>query len=243
MSAFLVGGLLALAQAASPPVVPMSAEPAHHLRFANADVAVYELVLPPGATTLYHAHPTPHLVVVLEPGTLRNEPVGQASAELATGQAGTVAYRPASSPHRLTNVGSSPVRLMAIELLKSESGGYPSAPPAVAGSHATDATPASGCAVALERAGVKAWRCRIGPGAPVAAHPGHGPHSWTEGAGPLLRVPVSAGILWSFDAKTHRQISQFELGSARWLPSYATTTFSTPGPEAVEFVDLEWPAP
>jgi quercetin dioxygenase-like cupin family protein len=242
MSAFLVAGLLALAQAALSPVVPMSAEPAHQLRFANSDVAVYELVLPPGAMTQYHAHPTPHLVVVLESGTLRNEPLGQASVDLPTGAAGTLAYRPAGPPHRLTNVGPSPVRLVAIELLKSEAGSSPTAAPAASAS-AADATPASGCAVALEQAGVKAWRCRIGPGAPVRAHPGHGPHSWTEGAGPLLRVPVSAGVLWSFDAKTHRQISHFELGSARWLPSYTTTTLSTPGPEPVEFVDLEFPAP
>src|SRR6185369_1651469 len=121
----------------------------HRLLFENRYAAVYDVVLPPGALMRYHRHPTNHLAVVIDGGTLRNEVIGAPVTERATGPGGTVVYIPAGSPHRQSNVGPTPVRFVAAEVLAPA--------PADKGVDPTAARP--GCEVVQTNLVIVAWRC------------------------------------------------------------------------------------
>ena len=43
--------------------VPVSSEPRHHLKFENAYVRVFDVMVPPGDQTLFHTHANDYLFV------------------------------------------------------------------------------------------------------------------------------------------------------------------------------------
>lgn len=106
-----------VAQATPPPaqVVPMDQETFHHLVLKNAAVKVYDVQLPPGARMRYHAHPTPHAVVVISPARLRNEVLGQSPVEQHTGERGKLIFLQAGPAHRQVNADRTLGRWIAVE--------------------------------------------------------------------------------------------------------------------------------
>lgn len=170
--------LALLLQAATPEIVPMTREPYHRPLLANPHVEVYEVLLPPGATMAYHAHPTNHLAVVVTPGPLRNEVVGRDPVDRATGPAGTVVYVPAGPAHRQVNTGKTPIRFVAIEMTHRAS---VAAPTAAKAEEPVLAPPEPGCHVVLDKPDVRVTRCLVAPGTSVT--PVH--------RAAFLRVPIS----------------------------------------------------
>src|SRR5690242_12169002 len=183
-SLVFVGLASALLSGAAPPAeepVPMAQETFHRLLFENRFAAVYDVVLPPGARMRYHRHPTNHLAVVIDGGTLRNEVLGAPVTERATGAGGTVVYIPAGPPHRQSNIGAAPVHFVAAEVLA----------PAPSATGVDPAVERPGCEVVQDNAVIVAWRCRLVSGARLAAlAPGI----------PVFRVALGGGEVGLVDA-------------------------------------------
>jgi quercetin dioxygenase-like cupin family protein len=221
----------------APQTVPMSEEPFHRRVFENAFVAVYDVVLPVGATMKYHEHPTEHLALVIEPGLMKTDVLGQAPKDNPSGPTGTIVHLAAGPPHRQTNVGTTPVRFMAIELL-----GSPRVKAGVSGASAAagrgdglqrSAAPGQteGCAVAIEGEAVRVWRCVVKPGTVAAAR---------MGDGPFLRIAVSAGTIAAPSGAAADRATEVAAGVPAWLENAASTAVKNVGRAPFEFVDIAW---
>jgi quercetin dioxygenase-like cupin family protein len=225
----------------APQTVPMSEEPFHRRVFENAFVAVYDVVLPVGATMKYHEHPTEHLALVIEPGSMKTDVLGQAPKDNPTGPTGTIVHLAAGPPHRQTNVGTTPVRFMAIELL-----GSPRVKAGVSGGGAAAATAAGrgdglqrsaapgqtkGCAVAIEGEAVRVWRCVVKAGTVAAAR---------TGDGPFLRIAVSPGTIAAPGGGAADRATEVAAGVPAWLENAASTAVKNVGRAPFEFVDIAW---
>src|SRR5215471_21518393 len=71
--------ILSLTGLVSPSVqspVPVLNEPRHHLKFENDYVRVFDVVVPPGDTTLFHIHSNDYAYVGIGPATLKAEIFG-----------------------------------------------------------------------------------------------------------------------------------------------------------------------
>src|SRR5262245_39900537 len=81
----------------------------------NARVRVREVTFPPKQTSPMHTHTLAHVGVVIQGGTLTfRYPDGKTETEKLA--AGGVGYRDANVTHEPTNVGTTPVRVIEVEL-------------------------------------------------------------------------------------------------------------------------------
>lgn len=115
--------LLAAAQRLARGVVPLDAEPRHRLLWEAGTVRIFDIVIPPGDTTLYHMHDSPILYVpiTLAPFDYQvlglpwrgNGVVDSTQFRMDRILADTFyAWRPIA--HRVTNTGNATLRLIAI---------------------------------------------------------------------------------------------------------------------------------
>src|SRR5437773_2845566 len=98
--------------------VEISGEPRHHPKFENDFVRIWDVTVPAGDATLWHAHRNDNVVVTLEGASLRIETVGAAPAEVRW-NFGDVRFGKATYVHRAMNIGTRPFHNLTIELLKS----------------------------------------------------------------------------------------------------------------------------
>jgi quercetin dioxygenase-like cupin family protein len=201
--------------------VPMADEPYHHLLFENPYAAIYDVVLPPGALMRYHQHPTNHLAVVIEGGTLRNEVVDAPATERATGPGGTVVYIPAGPPHRQSNVGAARVRFIAAEVLA----------PAPAADAIDPAGQRPGCDMVQNNPVVVAWRCRLAPGDRLV--------SLAAGI-PTLRVALGVGTVGLVEARGAEVAARLVPGTVSWFDGDRRADVINRGDAAVELVEIAW---
>jgi quercetin dioxygenase-like cupin family protein len=82
----------------------------------NARVRVREVTFPPGVLdTGMHTHELAHVGVILDKGALLfSEPGGK--AEKVDFEAGSVGFREANVTHQVANPGTTPVRVIEVEL-------------------------------------------------------------------------------------------------------------------------------
>lgn len=115
---------------AVPTVVPVEQEPRHRIVFQNKNVRIYDALVPPGDLTLFHTHSFDNVVVVASGGKGTNEFQGKPPIQMAP-ITGAVSFSKATNApytHRIGNVGTTPLRFIAVELLApSASGGIPAA--------------------------------------------------------------------------------------------------------------------
>lgn len=91
------------------------AESGVRILLENARVRVREVTFPPKQTAAMHTHALPHVGVVIQGGTLSfRYPDGRTETEMLS--AGGAGYRDANVTHEPTNVGSTPVRVVEVEL-------------------------------------------------------------------------------------------------------------------------------
>lgn len=107
-----------LAQAA----VPVTQEPRHHFVFVNADVRVFDVVVPPGDTTFFHVHGNDYTYVTFGDASLVAEVLGSAPAPLVLHD-GEVRFSRAPLTHRVSNPARAPFHNLTIELLGRRSPG------------------------------------------------------------------------------------------------------------------------
>ena len=96
--------------------VPVSQEPDHHLKFENGYIRVYDVVVPPGASTLFHLHSLDYFFVNFEDADLKSQALGQPEQDLIL-KSGEVRYIPGPLTHRVRNVGTSAFHNLTVELL------------------------------------------------------------------------------------------------------------------------------
>ena len=81
----------------------------------NDRVRVRDVTFPPGVKdTGLHTHELPHVGVILTAGELVVTEAGK--SETARFEAGSVGYRAANVTHQVANPGSSPMRVIEVEL-------------------------------------------------------------------------------------------------------------------------------
>lgn len=130
-------------------------EPRHRRRFENEFVRVYDVLIPPGDTTLYHHHAEDTFYVAVNEATVQDRTWGEDEARTGTAAAGSVLCRPHKTRpliHQVHNLGAQEMRLIGAEIRKS---------PAVTASQALDAP---GHKLTLERERLRVYELSLGPG-------------------------------------------------------------------------------
>ena len=166
--------IAAISQSNSPQnPVEIKGEPSHHPKFENEFVRVWDVTVPGGDATLWHAHRNDNVVVTLAPAKLHIETLGRDPVD-AEWKYGEVRFSQATYIHRATNVGATAFHNLTIELLKP-------APPA--GDSSTSPGEA-GLEPVLENDRVRVYRTSLAPGEAQATHT----HPF-----PSLVVTITAG--------------------------------------------------
>jgi len=155
--------ILALGGTAASPV-PVEKEPIHRVVYADKRLRVYDIVIPPHHSTLFHIHYHDLAGVTISPGASRDEQMGSKPVDELPDEPGEVwfASHPRRFVHRVSNLGGTAIRMVVVELL---------APPSQKNSTgATDGSP--GGEVELKNGKVRVVRYVVAPGKSVAAGPG-----------------------------------------------------------------------
>ncbi len=135
--------------------VPVRDEPRHQRRFENEFVRVYDVLIPPGDTTLYHHHTEDTFYVAVNDAIVRNQVWGSEEARTGTAVAGSLLCRPHRDRpliHQVSNVGTAEMRLIGAEIRTS---------PQVT---APEPLAAPGHELSLERERLRAYTLSLDPG-------------------------------------------------------------------------------
>ena len=101
--------------------VEISGEPRHHPKFENEFVQLWDVTVPAGDATLWHAHRKDNVVVSFGDVKLRIETLGRDPVE-GPWKFGEVRFSKATYIHRAINVGTTSFHNFTIELLKPPGG-------------------------------------------------------------------------------------------------------------------------
>src|ERR1043166_4087491 len=147
-----------IAQSNSPQnPVEIKGEPRHHPKCENECVRIWDVTVPGGDTTLWHAHRNDNVVVTLAPAKLRIETLGRDPVD-AEWKFGEVRFSKATYVHRAMNVGTTAFHNLTIELLKPAS------------SNPTPVPDEAGREPVLENDRVRVYRVSLAPGETVSTH-------------------------------------------------------------------------
>lgn len=204
--------------------VPIEKEPRHRLKFENRYVRVFDVLIPPGDTSLFHIHLHDGLSIPLTDARLRDETLAGASEDLMLKRGGVrFAYRSTPVIHRVSNIGVTSFRNIFIEILRS-SGLTTSAPsqPAEAGS-----------TIVLENDRLRVRQSLLAPG-----------QSTDRGAYAPRGVLVAAseGEI-QINAEGKNATVRFEPGDAQWYEEGTKFSLRNVGSKAFEAVDIELKKP
>ena len=112
---FTTGLVLGAGLATAMPQRSNAPENGVRILLENARVRVREVTFPPKQTAAMHTHALAHVGVVIQGGTLSfRYPDGRTETEMLS--SGGVGYRDANVTHEPTNVGTTPVRVIEVEL-------------------------------------------------------------------------------------------------------------------------------
>jgi quercetin dioxygenase-like cupin family protein len=137
--------------------VEIKGEPRHHPKFENEFVKIWDVTVPGGDSTLWHAHRNDNVVVTLAPAKLHIETLGRDPVD-AEWKFGEVRFSKATYIHRAMNVGTTAFHNFTIELLKPAS----TNPPTLASEAAREPV--------LENDRVRVYRLSLAPGEAIATH-------------------------------------------------------------------------
>jgi quercetin dioxygenase-like cupin family protein len=112
--------------------VPLDKEPRHRVTFANAQLRILDVNIPPGDTSLDHQHDRDIVTVSMTGGTdTRIQTAGQpwtTRAPRPLGDATVAEYAGKPGSHKVENIGKSAYQLFAVENLRAT--GWSTAPAA-----------------------------------------------------------------------------------------------------------------
>ena len=197
-------------------------EPRHRRRFENEFVRVYDVLIPPGDTTLYHHHTEDTFYVAVNEATVRDQTWGSDEARTGTALAGSVLCRPHRSRpliHQVHNLGTAEMRLIGAEIKSS---------PAVTSLLPLDAP---GHTMTLERERLRTYELSLEPG---------------ESTGDIeyrfssLTVSLSIASLVIRHPDGLERTAIYAPGNATWLPGPVRLSITNVGEEPCTAAVGEW---
>jgi quercetin dioxygenase-like cupin family protein len=112
----LAGHAQSQAQTPANQAVELDQEPHHHLVYANDDLRIYDVVVPPHESTLLHQHDNDYIYVVLGDSEFTAQVPGQPAVQAQLPD-GSVRFAKGGFAHVLTNDSNQPFRNITIVLL------------------------------------------------------------------------------------------------------------------------------
>lgn len=196
-------------------IVPIEAEPGHHLRFENAHVRFFDVELAPGYQSLWHSHLRDGVFVNIAAAPTRAQDLGLAAADRpprTPGETYFIDYATRPKVHRVANTGDSPYRVTDTEIV---------------GRCATAAMlPPASADTLVDNRSVRVTRVRLAPGEQRELAPGC-----------ALLVAVGAGSL-ELSLSHAREDLQLEPAGFRWREDAASQTLRNRGDQPFEGVDI-----
>jgi quercetin dioxygenase-like cupin family protein len=200
--------------------VEIKGEPRHHPKFENEFVRIWDVTVPAGDGTLWHAHRNDNVVVILGEAMLHIETAGAPPAE-SLWKFGEVKFGKATYIHRAMNIGTTPFHNLTIELLKT---------PASEPDQSKPIEPMNRTPV-LENDRVRVYRVSLAPGQSTSLHT----HSL-----PGLAVAITAGeIEITTQGKSKPDRLTLPVGDARWRAGAVTHSIRNVGRTTFEAADIE----
>jgi len=197
--------------------VEISGEPRHHPKFENEFVRLWDVTVPAGDTTLWHAHRNDNVVVSFGDVKLRIETLGRDPVE-GPWKFGEVRFSKATYIHRAMNVGATSFHNFTIELLKTPGG--------------ATLTKVPGREPVLENERVRVFRVALDPGQ-------SGPmHTHTV---PILAIALTAAELEvTTEGKAQPERVKRPEGNVLWRSEPVTHAIKNVGKTRYEGVDIEF---
>ena len=197
--------------------VEISGEPRHHPKFENEFVRLWDVTVPAGDTTLWHAHRNDNVVVSFGDVKLRIETLGRDPVE-GPWKFGEVRFSKATYIHRAMNVGATSFHNFTIELLKAPG--------------SATLTKVPGREPVLENERVRVFRVALDPGQ-------SGPmHTHTV---PILAIALTAAELEvTTEGKAQPERVKRPEGNVLWRAEPVTHAIKNVGKTRYEGVDIEF---
>jgi quercetin dioxygenase-like cupin family protein len=217
----LLSSCIARAQAA----IPVTEEPYHHPVFSNDYIRVLDVTIPAGRTSMLHQHDYDYVFVMLKDGSMTSTRSDGYSVSLELKKGDSRLTR-GNFAHTASNDGDTPLRIIAVELLKGAGTG-------VCGG---DNPPCEKLAadVPSHQVLVDAERVRVST---VHMEPGVGDmhrHDY-----PHLLVALDTLRLRNERAGAAPEILRLKAGDYKWVPGGFTHTLTNLGKTAVDYVVVE----
>ena len=97
-------------------------EPRHRRRFEDEHIRMYDVLVAPGDTTLFHRHTEDTLYISINDARVQDRTWGSEEARTGDAPAGLCLCRPHRARpliHQVTNVGDGPMRMIGAEIKAS----------------------------------------------------------------------------------------------------------------------------
>jgi len=202
--------------------VSIEQEPRHRIVFQNKNVRIIDCLVLPGDLTLFHTHSFDNVVVVASGGNGTSEIQGKPPMQFAAINGQVTFNKAINAPytHRVGNVGMTPLRFIAVEVLAS---------PASKGVPATlDNIP--GHKLVLENDVMKVYRLSVDPKQSVGAR------SRTL---PWLRISASQSTISIQEPGKNPETLETKPGDYRWYEGPTTDSIENVGSTKYEAIEIE----
>ncbi len=200
--------------------VEISGEPRHQPKFENEFVRIWDVTVPAGDATLWHAHRNDNVVVTLGGASLRLETIGAAPTEVQW-KFGDVRFGKATYIHRAMNVRMTPFHNLTIEILKS---------PPLSGTLANTKEEISRAPI-IENERVRVYRLSLAPGESTTTHT----HFL-----PGLGISITPGTIQvTTEGKDKPERVKVPAGDVRWRSGPVIHSIKNVGKTTFEAVDIE----
>jgi hypothetical protein len=229
--------LTAFLAAQSQPEVDITAEPHHHQVFANDQVRVFNVDIPPHSETLLHRHGHDYFYVMFGASEIVNAVQGKDPVNVGLRDA-QVGFTPGAFAHVVRNLDH-PFRNVTVELLQDDKVRHAPAhwdPAHPEEDRGLEILHGGTKEILFVKDGVRASEIELQPGGIVPEQ---------HRSGPYLLVAVTA-----MDLTTHAPLksampvplsSHFKPGDVQWLPQGLTPPLTNTGHTPARFVTLEFP--
>jgi quercetin dioxygenase-like cupin family protein len=215
--------ILASAQTATAPAVPVLEEPHHHLAVENEYIRAFKVEVPPHSETLLHRHEHDYVFVAIGASQVLNTVEGKAPVELKLAN-GETRFSRAPFAHVARNLADTPFRNVTVELLQDQANrGASTSFPEVANPQTQK--------VLFVEDGVRVSEYHLAPGATLPRHEHKKPH---------LLIAVSDLEMRSDVEGQGPMPGKFKAGDVKWLPGGYTHTLTNTSSQEAFFVTLEF---
>jgi quercetin dioxygenase-like cupin family protein len=222
--------LLSIFAVQSPQVsapVPVGSESHHHFKLENEYARVFDVLVPPGDSTLYHIHSNDYAYVSLSNVSLKAQILGAQPIDLIL-RNGEVRYTRGPITHMVSNPDQVPFRNITVEILKPAPRGTGSGSDRV---QAAELPKLAHHVVEFENNRVRILRVMLEPGQSTGIHTHVLPH---------LRIAVSAARVTYDSPGTKAETRDSKPGDFVWNPSKTAKDLKNVGSARFEAVEIEF---